>query len=225
MKKSVLIFFCIFAFTPSAHADWFGADLAYLAQIVQNTLGTLNALSEQNEYWSDDLAGINDKISRLKTIENLVEPSSWSKWRNPSEALKRLKLIYDTMPEEYHNKKSDLIENEISDAMTLVAQVSPNARSAYESGRELERRGEYVSPGVAEKLTASGIGSMLEVQSQTMILESHITSLLAQMLANANEKETRSVVSRGRAFVDVSKSLNPHKSSFSRQVLNFRAVL
>ena len=225
MRKYFLVVFCLFGFAPVAHADWFGADLAYLAQIVQNTLGTLTQLQQETGYLSDAYAGINDKIIRLKTIENLVQPSSWSKWRNPKEALRRLKLIYDTMPAQYHNKKSDLIENEISDAMTLVSQVSPNARRAYESGRELERRGENVSPGVAEKLTASGVGSMLQVQSQTMILESHITSLLAQMLADANERETRSVVSRGETFRSVSSSLKARRSSFSREVLGFRAVL
>ncbi len=225
MKKIFLVFCCLILVGPTAHADWFGADLAYLAQIVNNTLGTLNALSAQNEYWNEDMAGINDKIERLQTIKNLVQPSSWKKWRNPQEALRRLKLIYDTMPPEYRSKKSNLIENEISNAMILVSQVSPDARSAYKSGKELERRGENASPGVAEKLTASGVGSMLQVQSQTLILESHITSLLAQMLAEANERETRSVVSRGSTFRSVSRSLTGKQSSFSREVLGFRAVL
>ncbi len=225
MKKIVLIFCCLTMLATQAHADWFGADLAYLAQIVQNTLGTLTQLQQETGYLSDAYAGINDKINRLQTIDNLVQPSSWKKWRNPQEALRRLKLIYDTMPAQYHNRKSDLIENEISDAMTLVSQINPDAKAAFQSGKQLEQRGEDASPGVAQKLTASGVGSLLTVQSQSLVLESHITSLLAQMLAQANEKETRAVVSRGQSLHAISQSLSPKKSSFSSEVLAFKAAL
>ena len=210
---------------PQVHADSFGGDIVYLVQIVHNTLDTLNALRKQNNYWNEDLAGINDKIERLQTIAHLVQPSSWKKWRNPREALRRLKLIYDTMPAQYHNRKSDLIEGEISDAMTLVSQISPDAKAAFQSGKQLERRGEDASPGVAEKLTASGVGSLLTVQSQSLVLESHITSLLAQMLAQANEKETRAVVSRGQSLHSISQNLSPLHDTFSREVLAFKAAL
>ena len=73
MKKIVLIFCCLTLFeVPQAHADWFGADLAYLAQIVQNTLGTLTQLQHETGYLSDAYAGINDKIERLQTIAHLA---------------------------------------------------------------------------------------------------------------------------------------------------------
>lgn len=218
MKKLILV--CAFMFMPfQAKADMWGADLPLLAEIVFNTLHTMMELEKQADHWNDQMAGVKDRIDRIQTIANIVQPSTWEKWKDPREALERLRMVYHTIPKEYRSEKYDGIEAELANAMNLVARLKPETESSFKSGKELERRGADASPAVAQKLTASGVGSLVSIQSQSLAVQSHITSLLAQMLAEANEKETRAVASRGSSFKIFASNLSQTDSRFSKLVL------
>lgn len=226
MKKFIialsLLALPILSIPNIAKADLWGGDLPLLAEIVFNTLHTMMELQKQSQLLNDEMAGINDRINRIRTIADVVQPSQWDKWKDPQEALRRLKLIYQTMPKEYRTEKSDAIEDELSKAMNLIAKVSGETNTTFYSGKELERRGADASPGVASKLTASGVGTMIAMQSQEQVIQSHVVSLLAQMLAQGNEKESRLVVSKGDEFNSYSENLGGHKGWFSDFVFPLR---
>lgn len=201
-----------------ARADLWGGDLPLLAQIVTNTLQTLNQLREQTTLMQDEMAGIKDKIYRIETIAQVVQPSRWEEWKDPITAMRRLETIYYTLPKEYRSDKSDAIAVELSKAMNAISRVGSEMPNTFNSGKELERRGADASPGVAQKLTASGIGTLIAIEAQSQVIQSHMTSLLTQMLAEANENESRSVVSRGRSFIGVSENLGATDNRFSSHV-------
>lgn len=222
MKQFVAISLLLAVFPNSARADFWGGDLPLLAQIVTNTLSTLHELQKQSGILGDSMEGIKDKIYRVQTISDVVQPSSWDQWKDPKEALRRLRVIYQTLPPEYRSEKSDAIEEELSKAMNLVARVGPEANTTFQSGKELERRGADASPGVANKLTASGVGTLVAMEAQTQVIQSHITSLLAQILAEANERESREVIARGDGFRGVSSNLGSDRGWFSNHILPMR---
>lgn len=196
--------------------------LPLLTQIVANTLQTLYQLKRQTEMMEDEMDGIKDKVFRIQTISEMVQPSSWDQWKDPREALNRLKIIYHTLPKEYRSAKADEIEDELSKAMNLVARLRPQAQTTFNSGKEMEQRGADASPGVAQKLTASGVGTLIAMEAQSQMIQSHITSLLAQMLADGNEKESRAVISKGKGFSNVSENLGTDDGRFSSHVLPLR---
>ncbi len=219
MRKGYFIIpVVLLASSDRARADIWGGDIPLLAQIVVNTLQTLHQLQTQTSLMEDGMDGIKDRINRISTIAEVVQPGQWNQWKDPNEALKRLKLIYETLPKEYRSDKSDQIESEISNAMNLVSRLAPGANTSFLSGKELERRGADASPGVAQKLTASGIGSLVSINAQALVIQSHITSLLAQMLADANEKESRGVIAKGQGFTGISASLRSDNGKFSSHV-------
>ncbi|MBK9322400.1 MAG: hypothetical protein IPM97_05510 [Bdellovibrionaceae bacterium] len=222
MKKLILIL--LFAILPfqSAKADIWGADLPLLAEIVFNTLHTMVELEKQSQHMNDELAGIKDRIYRVRTIADLVQPSEWNKWKDPKEALNRLRIVYHTIPKEYRSEKYDNIEYEISRAMNLVSLVRPETATTFKSGKEMERKGADASPGVAQKLTASGVGTLISIESQSQVIQSHITSLLAQMLAEGNEKETRAVSTKGSSFKSFATNLSQREARFSEVVFSGR---
>lgn len=221
MKKLILL--SLLLIIPfQAKADFWGGDLPLLAEIVTNTLHTMMELEKQSEHMQDELAGIKDRINRIRTIADMVQPSEWDQWKNPKEALNRLRIVYHTIPNEYRSEKSDIIEHELSEAMNLVARLGPESATTFRSGKEMEQRGADASPGVAQKLTASGVGTLIAIESQTQVIQSHITSLLAQMLAEGNEKETRSVVAKGSSFKSFAVNLSQIESQFSDLVLGNR---
>lgn len=228
MKKyvySILISAHLLLSATPARADFWGGDLPLLAKIVFNTLYTMNELRRQTNMMQDEMAGINDRISRIQAIAEVVQPSSWDQWKNPEEALRRLKVVYHTLPKEYRSEKSDQIEEELSKAMALIAKVGKGAGTSFQSGKEMEQRGVDSSPGVAQKLTASGMGTLISMEAQNQVIQSHVVSLLAQTLAAANEKESRSVESKGAAFAGVSENLAKNDdATFSSHVLALKVT-
>lgn len=218
MKKLFLI--SLLSLLPlQSKADLWGADLPLLAEIVFNTLHTMSELEQQTTYMNDELAGIKDRINRIRTIADVVQPSSWDKWKDPKEALNRLRIIYHTLPKEYRSEKYDNIEDELAKAMNLVARVGVDTQTSFKSGKELERRGADASPGVAQKLTASGVGTLIAQEAQSQVIQSHITSLLTQMLAEGNEKETRAIATKGANLKDFASNLSQTEFKFSSLVL------
>lgn len=218
MKKIFTI--CLVFFSNVSKGDIWGGDLPLLAEIVTNTYWTMIELERQSNYLDRELAGINDKIYRIKTISDIVQPSTWDKWKDPNEAVKRLKLIYHTLPKEYHSAKADMVEEEISKSMELIGKLNGETKSTFLSGKELERRGADSSPGVAQKLTASGVGTLISLEAQSQVAQSQMISLLAQILSQVNEKETRAVVSHTKSFQGFSENLGQREFSFSELVLS-----
>jgi hypothetical protein len=223
MKKFLLFpAFLLFVTTQPARADFWGGDLPLLAQIVTNTLSTLAQLQQQTKMLKDQTQGINDQINRIKTIEKLINPSNWKEWKNPEVALKRLKEIYYTLPPEYRNQKSDTFESEMSKAMALSSQMTDEAHSTFLSGKELERRGADASPAVAEKLTASGVGTLISLEAQSQVAQSQMISLLSQMLAQGVEQESRKVTMTGNSFKSIGESLSGEEKTMSSLVVPLR---
>lgn len=63
--------------TQNAKAGLWGGDLPLLAQIVTNTLNTLMELRQQSRLLKDEMAGINHRINRIRTIADVVQLSEW----------------------------------------------------------------------------------------------------------------------------------------------------
>jgi hypothetical protein len=220
--KKYLLLLLLALPVKQARADLWGADIPLLVEIVTNTLGTLVELFRQGSLLGDELEGIKDRIGRIQTISELVQPSQWDQWKDPREALSRLQRIYYTLPPEYRSEKSDSIEFEISRAMNLIGRLQPQSATTFRSGKELEARGLTASPGVAQKLTASGVGTLVSLQAQSQELQSQMVSLLSQQLAQANENESRAIVSHGQNFKAVSDNLGAQDGLFSTHVKALR---
>lgn len=205
MKRLTTLLVALFAiFTQPARADFLGGDLPLLAQIVTNTLNTLYELQKQSRLLNEELRGIEDKINRLKTVAELLRPEDWRNWRDPRETARRLSQIYYTLPPEYRSAKSDNVEREITQALQLAGQVTDAAKSSFDSGRELENRAESASPGVSQKLTASGVGSLVALEAQNQVIQARVVSLLAHQVAAAREREARSVMGQATEYKTIS---------------------
>lgn len=215
----IFLLILLMATTKSAKADLWGGDLPLLAQIVTNTLNTIIELQRQRQLMEEEMDGIRDRIDRIQTINDLVQPSQWDQWKNPEEAVRRLGVIYRTMPKEYRSEKADMIESELSNAMNLIARVKSESATNYDSGKELENRALGSSPGVSQKLTASGVGTLISLESQTQVIQSHVVILLTQMLAEGHEKESRLVMTKGQGYSAMSGSLGNKSNKFSDVVL------
>lgn len=211
MKRSLMLFTaaaCGLLGVP-AHADFFGGDLPLLAQIVTNTLNTLNELQNQSEMLRSELRGIDDKINRLKTLSDLLKTEDYSKWKDPREAARRLSTIYYMVPRELRTEKSDEIEREISRAMSLAAQLVAGAHAPFASGKQMEDEALRAGPAVANKMTASGVGTLVALQSQNQVAQATVISLLSQMVADGASREVARLKTQSQDMKTASGGLSP----------------
>lgn len=202
-----------FAAVP-AHADFFGGDLPLLAEIVTNTLNTLNELQRQTEMLNKELRGIDDKINRLKTITDLLKTEDFAKWKDPREAVRRLSTIYYTLPNELRTERSDEIEQQIGRAMSLASQLVDGAKAPFASGKQMETEALNAGPAVANKMTASGVGSLVALESQNQVAQATIISMLSQMVADGATRETARLKTQSLDLKATSSGL----SSFSKHI-------
>ena len=181
-------------------ADLWGGDIPLLIEVVSNTLNSLEELRSQTSMMSKELRGLDDKITRLKSIKEIIGPSDLSPWKDPIEAISRLKKIYSLMPPEFRTEASDELEARLSQSMSLASNLVENAKPAFESGKQLETDGLEVGPAVANKMTASGVGTLVALQSQNQVAQATIISLLSQEIALNSSKEVRRLKSQSNEF-------------------------
>jgi len=195
-------------------ADFFGGDIPLLIEIVSNTLSSLGELRTQSDLLRRELRGIDDKIHRLQSIKEIIGPSDLSTWKDPHEAFARLRRIYYTLPPEFRTDKSDEIELRLSQAMSVAGLLADSAKPAFRSGKQLEKNSLEVGPAVANKMTASGVGTLVALESQNQVTQATIISLLAQMIAESGSKEVSRLNSQSTEF----KSIGTGITGFSKQI-------
>lgn len=190
----------VFCFTPKAKADLWGGDIPLLIKIVTNTMRTYSQLRSQTNLLRKELRGIDDRIRRFETIQDIIAPDDLQAWRNPRTALRKLQQIYYTLPPEFRTKKSDDIERRISQAMSVAGMMSYSADRNFRSGKQLEDRALKAGPAVANKMTASGVGSLVAIESQNLVAQATIISLLSQMISESASKEAARLKSQKAEF-------------------------
>jgi len=214
LRLHILVLILGMAIKPKEAKASFGAEIPFLIEIVANTLYTLYEIREQTGLLQSELRGIDDKIFRLRAIQSLIAPNDLGNWKDPNEALMRLQKIYFTLPPEFRTQKSDEIEQRLSQAMSVASILVDTAKPAFESGKELENNALDVGPAVANKMTASGVGSLVTLQAQNQVAQAQIISLLSQMIAENGSREATRLKSQSKELKSMGKGLR----GFSKQI-------
>jgi hypothetical protein len=103
MKKRITFFIPIIlmCFPSTAKSDFFGGDLAFLAQLVTNSLQQLAQLKNIVAFGKDSLdllqdinQGINDSLHVLKTINPNIDPGIYKDLKNVEEAIRKMQALY-----------------------------------------------------------------------------------------------------------------------------------
>jgi hypothetical protein len=72
------------------------------------------------------------------------------------------------------------------------------AQPTFQSGKELEQRALDVGPAVAGKMGASGIGTLVALESQSQVAQATIISLMSQMIADGSGRENTRLRAQAR---------------------------
>jgi hypothetical protein len=198
MKKRVtaLIPVLLLCFSSTARPDFFGGDLAFLAQLVINSVQQLVQLKNLVSSGKDTLdlmadinQGINDSLHTLKTINPNIDPGIYKDWKTAAEAIRKIQALYGIIvPSKNAGVQRDT-DQIVSEAISMNNQIYDYTKQIDAVGEQIKDYSHNVSPGGAEKLTAQTLGIMLHVMNQNLRTQATGLKLQAQALALQNKKE------------------------------------
>lgn len=198
------------SFTPAAHADMFGGDLVFLAQILANAIQQLaqlkqilNAGQDNLELIRDINRGINDSLNLLRTISPNRNPGLYKDWQKVSEALDSLERIYGIAIESKDARVQKDTDQSVAEAISMNNSIYEYTKEIDEIGELIKSQSHAVSPGGAAKLTAQSLGVMLHIQNESLRAQATGLKLQAQAMALQNRKDKE----RTRQMLDGSESL------------------
>lgn len=202
---------CSFLFANQAKADFWGGDLIYLAQILENAIKQYAELKTIVENGKDQVnlireinRGLNDSLSLIRTSFPNIDSGVFKDWENINDAMGKLQSIYGAV-------NTSPLEDVYSNADQSVAEVVTLNNDIYKYTNKIDELGEVikgyshdVSPGGAQKLTAQTLGIMLQVMNQSLRSQATGLKLQAQSMAIQNKKDKDST----KNFLDTAQTLS-----------------
>lgn len=185
-----------FIIAPSVHGDIFGGDVAVLTQILANNIQQLSQLiklletgQRQVELMEDVKRELLQNIDRIRTMGRRVEPGQYGDWVTLEDAVRKLGKEYgSSVPSPNHEVETDT-DQSVAEAITLNNELYDYTRQVDETGEEIKRLSQSVSPGGAQKVTAHAQGVLLHVLNQILRAQATMLKLQAQSMAVENRRE------------------------------------
>lgn len=206
-------------FPREARADLFGADVAVLGQILQQTILQLAELKSIMQNGSDTLGflqdinrGINDSLQMAQTLGIRVDPGLYRDLKQVDKAVRAIEDIYGHAVDSPAALVQRNTDQTVGEAITFNNELNDYAQKLDRIGEEIKTFSHSVSPGGAAKLTAESLGVLIHVTNQQLRATGQGLKLQAQAMAVQNKKEkeqTEQYLKEGQALRDRMVSLNP----------------
>ncbi len=197
MKKIMIVFLSVSLSTlRPAKADMWGADLVYLAQLVQNSIEQLTRLQSLLQNGRDSLnllrdinRGINDSMQVVNSIAPYIDPGLYQNLRKLAQVATHIEGIYGVVAKSKDETAQRETDQAVAEAIHLNNSLYDYAKDLDQLGEEIKRYSHAVSPGGAQKLTAQTLGAMIHLQNQQLRASATGLKLSAQSLALQNKRE------------------------------------
>ncbi len=199
MKQKLLAVFLVgsICFYPaSARADFWGADVVVLTQILANALEELAQLRAILGAGQDSLdlmrsinQGINDSLGLLSTISHNRSAGIYGDWQQPQDSLSKLQTLYGVTPKSTDSRVQQDADQSVAEAVTLNNSIYGYTAQLDDLGEQVKASSHTVSPGGAQKLTAQTLGVMVEIMNESLRAQATSLKLQAQTLAIENRKD------------------------------------
>lgn len=217
MKRILAIILVIGCMMPQrSQADFWGGDLVYLAQILQNAIQQLSALQQVIGTGKDTLGllreinkGINDGLNLARQISPYLDPGMYKDLRSVAAATEHFRSLYGAASDSPENQVQQDTDQVIAESITMNNALFDYAKELDDVGERIKNFSHDVSPGGAQKLTAQTLAVILQVQNQQMRAQGQLLKAQAQSLAAQNKKEkdqTRDYLNQSQTLQTAMKS-------------------
>lgn len=218
MKRSIaILFFSLVILLPQkSQGDFWGGDLVYLAQILENAIQQLVALEkiigtgkDQLDFLREIHKGINDSMNLMRQIAPYLDPGTYKDLRSVAAASERFKTIYGAAVDSPETQVQTDTDQIIAENITMNNSMFDYAKELDEIAERIKSFSHEVSPGGAQKLTAQSLAVLVQIQNQQMRAQAQALKTQAQVMAAQNKKDkdqTRNYLTQAQVLQSALKS-------------------
>ncbi len=186
---SAALLVSLMAMSPTSHADLFGADVAVLGQILQQTILQLAELKSILQSGQDTLGllqdinrGINDSLKLAETLGIRIDPGVYRDLREVDQAMSGVEKIFGRAVDSPIAPVQRNTDQTVAEAISFNNELNEYARRIDVIGEEIKSFSHSASPGGAQKLTAQSLGVLIHVMDQQLRATGQGLKLQAQGL-------------------------------------------
>lgn len=198
--RGLVALFCILPVSFEARGDIWGADVAVLTQILEQTILQLAELKKLFDTGEDTLGllreinrGINDSLHMADTLGIRIDPGIYRELKKVDIAVSAIEDIYGRPVDSLAAPVQRNTDQTVAEAISFNNELNDYAQRLDRIGEEIKSYSHSVSPGGAAKLTAESMGVVIHVLNQQMRATGQGLKLQAQAMAVQNKKEKDSV--------------------------------
>lgn len=221
MKNILLAILFINISTSKSHAQ-FSTDAPILLKMLANGVSQLYQLydivesTRRNYYLMREMySGIHYALGHMEEIgPQYFTPMIYGHWQNGRRALNELRQIYGFESNSRNSTVERHTDMAIAEAMALSNKVTEASSVAGRIGKTISRRSNGASTKGAARLSAQGIGVMIETSGQSLKAQSEAVKLQAQELAIQNRKDKEETKYRLKSTKILKKELQKKRNNF-----------
>lgn len=195
-RLRVILIFSLCLNTSTARADFFGGDLAFLAQLVANAIQQLYQLKQIFGMGKDTLEflqevneGISDAMGIMKTLNSTLQPGVLSDLSDVNQLLSAIEQLYGKIPITSESKLQSFNDQSVAESIHLHNEAFRYAQKVDPEAERIKDYAKNVSPQGAGKLTAESIGVLIHVMNQVLRTNAALLKVQSEQLALMNRKE------------------------------------
>ena len=198
MKRTLLVgvmSFMLMIPQPS-RADFWGADIPILMQILANALQELVQLKQIFQNGTDTLdlmrdinRGIRDGLAVMQMLNPKFNPGLYGNLDTADRVLSIINDLYGKIPQTSEARLQQVQDQAASESIAMNGTLFQFADQADQESRRIFDHSQGVSPQGAAKLTAQSIAVLIGVTTQVLRTNSMMLKMMGQNMALDNRKE------------------------------------
>jgi hypothetical protein len=224
LKKYFLSFIMLFSVlitSPSAKADFWGGDLIYLAQILEQAIMQVQQLKSILGNGKDSLEflqQINDgqrtALRIINTMNRVLKPGNLSNLSDVNAVIREVQDIYGKIPITAEAKLQSTHDVTVAESIQLHNDAFKYADEVDPEAERIKNYAQVASPQGAAKASLEAQGAIIHVLNQVLRTNAAILKIQSENLAMQNRKSKMQSEAFRSQYTELSSSLRDYKPSF-----------
>lgn len=224
LKKYFLFFammFSVVIISPSAKADFWGGDLIYLAQILEQAIMQVQQLKsilgngkDSLEFLQQINEGQRTALRIINTMNRVLKPGNLSNLNDVNSVLREIQDIYGKIPITAEAKLQSTHDVTVAESIQLHNDAFKYADEVDPEAERIKNYAQVASPQGAAKASLEAQGAIIHVLNQVLRTNAAILKIQSENLAMQNRKSKMQSEAFRSQYTELSSSLRDYKPSF-----------
>jgi hypothetical protein len=224
LKKYFLFFammFSVVIISPSAKADFWGGDLIYLAQILEQAIMQVQQLKsilgngkDSLEFLQQINEGQRTALRIINTMNRVLKPGNLSNLSDVNAVIREVQDIYGKIPITAEAKLQSTHDVTVAESIQLHNDVFKYADEVDPEAERIKNYAQVASPQGAAKASLEAQGAIIHVLNQVLRTNAAILKIQSENLAMQNRKSKMQSEAFRSQYTELSSSLRDYKPSF-----------